>query len=65
MVAIAPTEDTNDADWAEVQIHFKSPDGEDTGTYAARVEANGEVLTQSKSGTDEPSMVQKHIAFVT
>jgi len=58
-VAIAPTENPSDADWAEVKIHFQSPDGTDTGIYTARVEVNSEVFTQSKSDTDEPDMVQK------
>ncbi|PSN09175.1 sucrase ferredoxin, partial [filamentous cyanobacterium CCT1] len=58
-VAIAPAEDPYYADWAEVRLHYAASDGSEAGTYAARVEVCGEVITQWNSGPDEPLEAQK------
>ncbi|MCG9893166.1 MAG: sucrase ferredoxin [Thermosynechococcaceae cyanobacterium MS004] len=41
-------------DWAEVQIEYTSPDGSDSGVYEVRVEVCGTVMTQWRSGADQP-----------
>jgi len=40
---------TKDATWAEVQIQFISPDQATSGTYHARVELSGNVMSAAKS----------------
>ncbi|NEQ82014.1 MAG: sucrase ferredoxin [Moorea sp. SIO2I5] len=40
---------TKDATWAEVQIQFTSPDQTTSGTYRARVELSGHVMSVAKS----------------
>jgi hypothetical protein len=50
--------DSSNADapnWADVRIHFTSPDSKRSGIYEARVEAYGEVTTMWSSG-DETSL---------
>lgn len=42
------------ADWAEVSIDFTSPDGSVQGSYQARVEACGHVMTLLNSGNEQP-----------
>jgi len=39
-----------DADWAEVRLDFADPDGRETGTYEARVEVCGSVMSARNSG---------------
>jgi hypothetical protein len=51
---IAPHNEEEEADWAEVQIEYISVDGNVTGAYEARVEAYDTILTQWCSGNDEP-----------
>ncbi len=46
--------DPDQPDWAEVDIDFASPDGQTRGSYQARIEVCGEVLTQTDSGEDQP-----------
>ncbi|WP_238393161.1 sucrase ferredoxin [Myxacorys almedinensis] len=53
--AIAPTHNEDEeADWAEVRIEYASPDGGIQGAYEARVEVCGTVMTQWRSGIDQP-----------
>lgn len=55
-IAIDESQDDEwDADWAEVCINFRSLDGSISGTYHARVETYGTVVTQHRSG-DETSI---------
>lgn len=54
-IATAPTQtEDEDPDWAEVRIEYTSPDGNDAGVYKARVEVCGTVMTQWRSGNDQP-----------
>jgi hypothetical protein len=56
-IAIAPTDEndeSDEADWADVRIDYTSPDGQISGTYTARVETCGTVMTQWRSGNDQP-----------
>ena len=41
-----------DASWAEVRIEFTTPDSNISGTYEARVEVNGKVLSSLNSGKE-------------
>ncbi|MEH2438421.1 MAG: sucrase ferredoxin [Nostoc sp.] len=40
------------ANWADVRIHFAAADGSISGTYEARVEVNGEVMSTLNSGKE-------------
>lgn len=52
---IAPhDEEEEEADWAEVRIEYASANGCITGAYEARVEVCNTILTQWRSGNDEP-----------
>jgi hypothetical protein len=59
-IATAPTAHEDDeADWAEVRIEYASPDGSVTGAYTAKIETYGTVLTQWRSGRNQPMETTK------
>ncbi len=41
-----------EVNWVELRINFASPDGKISGSYEAKVEANGEVISASTSGKE-------------
>ncbi len=45
--------DPDQPDWAEVEIEYVSQNGQIRGSYQARIEACGEVITQFDSGEDQ------------
>jgi len=59
-IATARTANEEDeADWAEVRIEYTSPDGSVNGAYTAKIETCGTVLTQWRSGHDQPVVETK------
>jgi hypothetical protein len=50
--------DADYPDWAEVRIHFTSPDGERSGVYEARIEAWGQVTTLWSSGDESSNSIR-------
>ncbi|MEM7712160.1 MAG: sucrase ferredoxin [Cyanobacteria bacterium P01_A01_bin.68] len=51
---IAQDTANEDADWAEVRIDFISPDSNTQGSYEAKVEVCGSVMTALNSGKEQP-----------
>lgn len=57
-------QDEENADWAEVRLAFAALDGQETGTYEARVEACGVVTTAHNSGGDLVSAKQYRVSHL-
>ena len=51
---------SEDGQWAEVRLDFRSPDGHRSGTYTARVEVSSQIQTLAKSGFSELSWVDQY-----
>lgn len=56
--------DEENADWAEILIDFAAPNGLETGTYKARVEACGSVITAHNSGAATTSVKQYRVSYL-
>ncbi|MBW4643221.1 MAG: sucrase ferredoxin [Goleter apudmare HA4340-LM2] len=54
MLALDTTNEEWNADWADVRLDFTSPDGNVKGSYQARIETCGHVMTLSCSGNEQP-----------
>ena len=52
-------QDGENADWAEVHLEFAAPDDPETGTYEAKVEVCGSVMTAQDSG-EAPAPVKQY-----
>ncbi|NEQ42204.1 MAG: sucrase ferredoxin [Leptolyngbya sp. SIOISBB] len=56
--------DEENADWAEILIEFAAPNGLERGTYKARVEACGSVITALNSGAATTSVKQYRVSYL-
>ncbi|MBE9178544.1 sucrase ferredoxin [Oculatella sp. LEGE 06141] len=61
VLAQDPTHEEWNADWAEVRLEFASPDGCIAGTYEARVEICGSVMTARNSGEAQTPVKQYRV----
>ena len=61
---LAQDSDNETPHWAEVQINFESPEGQIQGSYEARVEAKGEVMTARNSGAAPVPVMQYQVSWL-